>query len=229
MNLGWAQNYEGHWEKESCNPSEGNQSPYEHFGRIARPMSRPLTRDMPTWKAILLVAVSYGVLSIVLSFYPFFSPAALAFGILLTLISIFASAALSEDQVRWKGFLFANSWLLMFLGMAVRAWGGLLSGILIPAIVLAAFYILAWFIPLIDSSLSEQLYLSQVAPKTKAGRIMLGLLFAIAPSVAGVTAVVGYYGVGSLSHNATALILGVLASFVSIAGGQAVAHQLHRQ
>lgn len=191
-------------------------------------MTKAKSGDLPLWKTILLIVVSFGGLSIVLGFYPSFSPIAFGFGMMLTLISIIVAVVTGKDRVWWKEVLFANSWLIMFLGMAVRAWGALLSGIIIPGIILVGLYILAWLIPAMNSSLSERAYLSQVAPKSRSGRVLLVLLIAIAPSVAGVSGLIGYYGVGSLSHNATALILGILASFVSIAGGQAVAHQLYR-
>lgn len=191
-------------------------------------MSTSESGEMPMWKTVLLIGVSIGGLTVVLSFYPSFSLLALTFGIVLTLISLVSAVVIGEDRKTLKGIFYANSWLLLFLGLAIRAWGELLSGILIPSIVLLGLYLLAWLIPARKSSLSERLYLSQVAPKSKAGRITLALLLAVAPSAAGITGLVGYFGVQYLSDNATALIIGIMATFVSLSGGQAIAHQLYR-
>jgi hypothetical protein len=191
-------------------------------------MTKAKSGDTPLWKTILLIVVSLGGLSVVLGFYPTFSPIAIGLGVMLTLISIIAAVVTDKDRAWWKEVLFANSWLIMFLGMAVRAWGALLSGIIIPGIVLVGLYVLAWLMPAINSSLSERIYLSQVAPESKSGRVLLALLIAIAPSVAGVSGLIGYYGVKYISDNGTAVLLGILAAFVAIAGGQAIAHQLHR-
>jgi hypothetical protein len=179
------------------------------------------------WKTKALVIFSHGGFSAILSLYPNFSPLAATFGLLFTGTAVAGSMLVKEEKNWWRAFIYYNSWLLIVLGIAARAWGSLIPPLGIWVIGLAALYALAWFIPSIAPTISRSLYESQIAPASRGGRLILALLLASAPSLAGSVALAGYYGIRFFSQNTNALVVGALSSFVSIGGCQAISQQMY--
>jgi hypothetical protein len=191
-------------------------------------MAKSAKKAHSNWKTTALVVFSYGGFSAILSLYPSFSPFAAMFGLFLTCAAVAISVLVEEDKNWWRALIYYNSWLLIVLGIAVRAWGFLIPPLGIWAIALGALYAVAWFIPSIAPTMSSSLYKSLVTPESRGGRLVLVLLLASTPSLAGSAALAGYYGMRFFSHNTNALVIAALSSFVSIGGCQAISQQMYR-
>jgi hypothetical protein len=184
------------------------------------------TLEWPLWKILGLAILGLGGPAVVMSFFPTYSPLALAVGGILTLLGTLAAISRNLRQ-SWVGkALFANAWLIPFLVSGVRGLS-FATGITLPWIILLpSAYLLAWLLPILRPRISAILFREQFAPETRVGQAILSFSFRILPVAGVLGASAGLYGPRYGGENLVILVASLLAAIVAVAGVQAISHQI---
>ena len=192
---------------------------------MARGKNNLPSNNWPIWKVLILVPIPLGGFAALLAFVPSYSPQALAVGIGLTVVGVVAAVWISISRSWWAAMVFINSWLLLMLGVAIRAWAKVIPQVWLWLVPLVAAYLLAWALPAISPKLSARLLREQLAPETRWGRGCLTLFLVAGPAAGALGASVGMYGSRFGQGTAVIIVIAVLFSAVSVGFAQAVAEQ----
>jgi len=187
---------------------------------------RPRSPSWPWWQAALLLPFGLGIFGALLAVVPTYSPSALLAAVGATLIGTIAGAWGITKANWWAGVVFFNSWLLLILGLAIRAWASLIPQVWVWLVPLVAAYLLAWALPAISPKLSARLLREQFAPETRWGRGCLTLFLVVGPAAGALGASVGMYGTRFGQSSAVMLVMAVLGSAVGVGFAQAFAQQV---
>jgi len=188
--------------------------------------SRSTSNAWPLWKTVTLAPLALGAFAALVGIVPSYSPQALAVGIGLTVVGVVAAAWISISPSWWAAMVFINAWLLLMLGLAIRAWATLIPQVWVWLVPLVAAYLLAWALPAISPKLSARLLREQFAPETRWGRGCLTLFLVVGPAAGALGASVGMYGSRFGQGTAVMLVMAVLSSAVAVGFAQAVAQQV---
>lgn len=171
--------------------------------------------DWPWWKIAGAGLIGFGTFGLIITFMPPRTGFSHIFGI----TSIFF--AVSIGIWNWKVYSWASRttlsvlWSIQFLTIGFRSWTQVYPTFWLYPMV--GVYILAWILPAFYPSLARFLWREQTAPKTKIGRIILGLSLIMVP-IAGVLGTsIGMFKARFEGIMGTYLIAGPL-SFVAAIG-----------
>jgi hypothetical protein len=87
-------------------------------------------------------------------------------------------------------------------------------------------YTLAWLLPYIKPSLSTIMYREQTAPQTKLGKGCMSIALGSLPVIGSTAALTGLYLSRVDEENIILLGAGLLLVYASLAGAQAISHQI---
>jgi len=189
---------------------------------MTRGKNRLFSNDWPIWKVLTLVPIPLGGFAALVAIVPSYSPQALAVGIGLTVV---AAVWISISRSWWAAMVFINSWLLLMLGVAIRAWAKVIPQVWIWLVPLLAAYVVAWALPALSPKLSARLLREQLAPETRCGRGCLTLVLVVGPAAGTLGASVGMYGSRFGQGTAVTIAIAVLFSAGAVGFAQAVAEQ----
>lgn len=184
----------------------------------------------PLWKALgasFLLFLPFS--SFLLIIPPYFSTSAwlvsgsiVALGMVAANIGRFGPARLSEIAA---SFIFT----VQLLAIAVRSFAAVMPLKLIWLGPLLLAYVLIWILPFVWPKLSETIFHEQMAPTTRIGRHVFVLALGIAPAAGVLGASFGMYSARFGDTFFVWVVVGLLASFVTLSWGQSIAHQLFHQ
>ncbi|HLE04391.1 MAG TPA: hypothetical protein VI729_07235, partial [Anaerolineales bacterium] len=180
----------------------------------------------PWWKAAAIALFTLGGFGAVLTVIPPYSSSAMKVAIGLTLVGTVGAVWGISKANWWGGIVLLNSWFLLILGFAIRAWALVIPQVWIWLVPLVAAYLLAWALPAISPKLSARLLREQFAPETRWGRGCLTLFLVVGPAAGTLGASVGMYGSRFGQGNAVMLVIAVLSSAVAVGFAQAAAEQV---
>lgn len=188
-----------------------------------------MTPIWPWWKLLAACILGLGVPGALLTLLPQFSFVASLVAIGLTLLGTIVGLVSLRWRSWWLRLTFVNTWLLLFLGISVRAFAVMGQLGIAAAGLSVSLFLIAWALPAIAPRASEFMLREQFSPQSRIGQGCMRASIALLPSVTGLAAALGYFGSRlGLGAGAT-LAIAVLGSVVAIAGGQAIAHQLWRE
>ncbi len=187
-----------------------------------------ITLSWPWWKLLMACVVGLGVPGMSLALWPRFSLAAALAAIGLTLLGTIVALASLRRRSWWLRLAFVNTWLLLLLGISVRAFSGMGGLGVVAAGLTIGLYLSAWALPAVAPRASEFLLREQFSPQTRIGQGCMRASLALLPSVAGLAATLGYFGPRFAPKSGISLAIAALGSGAAIAAGQAIAHQLWR-
>ena len=168
---------------------------------------------------------SLGGFGAVLAFIPPYSPNAMKVAVGLTVVGTVAAVWGISKANWWAVIVFLNSWFLLILGFAIRAWAVIIPQVWVWLVPLVAAYLIAWILPAINPKLSARLLREQLAPETRWGRGCLTLFLVVGPAAGALGASVGMYGSRFGQGTAVMLVMAVLSSAVAVGFAQVVAEQ----
>jgi len=169
---------------------------------------------------------SLGGFGAVLAFIPPYSPNAMKVAVGLTVVGTVAAVWGISKANWWAVIVFLNSWFLLILGFAIRAWAVIIPQVWVWLVPLVAAYLIAWILPAINPKLSARLLREQFAPETRWGRGCLTLFLVVGPAAGALGASVGMYGSRFGQGNTVMLVMAVLSSAVAVGFAQAAAQQV---
>jgi len=187
---------------------------------------QPSSSTWPWWKAAAIALFTLGGFGAVLTVIPPYSSSAMKVAIGLTLVGTVGAVWGISKANWWGGIVLLNSWFLLILGFAIRAWALVIPQVWIWLVPLVAAYLLAWALPAISPKLSARLLREQFAPETRWGRGCLTLFLVVGPAAGTLGASVGMYGSRFGQGNAVMLVIAVLSSAVAVGFAQAAAEQV---
>jgi len=178
------------------------------------------------WKVLSVALFSLGIPGALLSYFPYYSHIALAFGAGLSLAGVVISLRFLYIKDWWGQITFLNIWFLLFLGIAIRAWTDVIPFFWFWLLLLLSLYFLAWALPVLHPKLSTFLLHEQLSPETIVGRGCLALAITLLPVAGGLGATFGIYGYRYGMNKLVSLIGAILGSITSLGLSQAMAHQM---
>ena len=187
---------------------------------------QPSSSTWPWWKAAAIALFTLGGFGAVLTVIPPYSSSAMKVAIGLTLVGTVGAVWGISKANWWGGIVLLNSWFLLILGFAIRAWALVIPQVWIWLVPLVAAYLLAWALPAISPKLSARLLREQFAPETRWGRGCLTLFLVVGPAAGTLGASVGMYGSRFGQGNAVMLVIAVPSSAVAVGFAQAAAEQV---
>ena len=193
---------------------------------MQRRLDQPSSSTWPWWKAAAIALFTLGGFGAVLTVIPPYSSSAMKVAIGLTLVGTVGAVWGISKANWWGGIVLLNSWFLLILGFAIRAWALVIPQVWIWLVPLVAAYLLAWALPAISPTLSARLLREQFAPETRWGRGCLTLFLVVGPAAGTLGASVGMYGSRFGQGNAVMLVIAVLSSAVAVGFAQAAAEQV---
>jgi len=193
---------------------------------MQRRLDQPSSSTWPWWKAAAIALFTLGGFGAVLTVIPPYSSSAMKVAIGLTLVGTVGAVWGISKANWWGGIVLLNSWFLLILGFAIRAWALVIPQVWIWLVPLVAAYLLAWALPAISPKLSARLLREQFAPETRWGRGCLTLFLVVGPAAGTLGASVGMYGSRFGQGNAVMLVIAVLSSAVAVGFAQAAAEQV---
>src|SRR3990172_3611373 len=162
---------------------------------------QPSSSTWPWWKAAAIALFTLGGFGAVLTVIPPYSSSAMKVAIGLTLVGTVGAVWGISKANWWGGIVLLNSWFLLILGFAIRAWALVIPQVWIWLMPLVAAYLLAWALPAISPKLSARLLREQFAPETRWGRGCLTLFLVVGPA-AGALGAGGGVGLGKAGRGA---------------------------
>ena len=200
---------------------------------VTRMNDKPLPIDNWSYFKVFLVSILlFGIWALFPIFYPDFSAASLVSGVFLAMIGVVGALLVKQGNRRLGQIAFGNSLYLIMLSTAIRAWS-LIIGEFWPWVfwtgILIFLYVLAWFLPTINSRLSAFLWKEQYTPETGFGKAILNTSARILPIAGTLGAFVGMYGSRAGFDNFVSLFLGFAFSITSIGLAQITSHQFWRE
>ena len=193
---------------------------------MQRRLDQPSSSTWPWWKAAAIALFTLGGFGAVLTVIPPYSSSAMKVAIGLTLVGTVGAVWGISKANWWGGIVLLNSWFLLILGFAIRAWALVIPQVWIWLVPLVAAYLLAWALPAISPKLSARLLREQFAPETRWGRGCLRLFLVVGPAAGTLGASVGMYGSRFGQGNAVMLVIAVPSSAVAVGFAQAAAEQV---
>jgi len=193
---------------------------------MQRRLDQPSSSTWPWWKAAAIALFTLGGFGAVLTVIPPYSSSAMKVAIGLTLVGTVGAVWGISKANWWGGIVLLNSWFLLILGFAIRAWALVIPQVWIWLVPLVAAYLLAWALPAISPKLSARLLREQFAPETRWGRGCLTLFLVVGPAAGTLGASVGMYGSRFGQGNAVMLVIAVPSSAVAVGFAQAAAEQV---
>ena len=193
---------------------------------MQRRLDQPSSSTWPWWKAAAIALFTMGGFGAALTVMPPYSSSAMKVAIGLTLVGTMGAVWGISKANWWGGIVLLNSWFLLILGFAIRAWALVIPQVWIWLVPLVAAYLLAWALPAISPKLSARLLREQFAPETRWGRGCLTLFLVVGPAAGTLGASVGMYGSRFGQGNAVMLVIAVLSSAVAVGFAQAAAEQV---
>lgn len=180
-----------------------------------------------TWlKAFTTSLLSFGGFSAILMLYPTFSNTAKWVGIVATILGIFVTVRTAYTKDWWGQMAFIHIWILLMLGIAVRAFTDVFPIFWLWFGALFVSYCFAWALPFILPKLSSFLLREQLTPKTKLGKGCMSFALAMLPITASLGANIGYYGARYGKGKVISLLGAIMFSIISLGLSQAMAHQM---
>jgi len=173
--------------------------------------------------------LALGSIATLLTLYPYYTPLALTIGVSLTIAGTFAAICSHRSYDYWARAAYGNSWLLLFLGTAIRAWTDVIPVLWFWFVLLMTLYLVAWAFPVLHPKLSALLFREQFAPETRLGRGCMAWALALLPVIGGLGATFGMYGSRNGLDNIVSLVMAILGSIISIGLSQVFSHQLWPQ
>jgi len=161
---------------------------------MAKQIPRSHLKDWAWWKVAGLGLASFGGLTLALAVIPYPSTVVLAIGSSVALIGIGAFLSYWQNSNWWARLVYVNVLLLLMYGISIRAWLGIIPPTWLWLVPLAGAYLIAWSLPMVNSSISSILVREQTTPETRLGRGCLTLALLIAPVAAGLGGTFGIYG-----------------------------------
>jgi len=187
---------------------------------------KPSSSTWPWWKAAAIALFTLGGFGAALTVMPPYSSSATKVAIGLTLVGTVGAVWGISKANWWGGIVLLNSWVLLILGFAIRAWAVIIPQVWVWLVPLVAAYLLAWALPAISPKLSARLLREQFAPETRWGRGCLTLFLVVGPAAGALGASVGIYGSRFGQGNTVMLVIAVLSSAVAVGFAQAAAQQV---
>lgn len=183
-------------------------------------------RQWPLWQLVPMVLVVFGILGALLAVLPDYSPIALGIAAVLVLSAVLAVALGAGRSSWWHQIVYGNSFFLLMLGLAIRAWNAVIPAIGLWLTGLVGLYVLAWALPAIEPKLSSLLAREPLAPETRLGRGCLAAALAIGPAAAGLGATLGIYGSRYGQEKLVFLLIGCLGTITVLGWSQVAAHDM---
>lgn len=183
-------------------------------------MNRPSAK-LPYWQLFLIAAAGLGGFALLMAFFPAYSRVAAISAAGLATVGTICLFIGSGNNNWWAQLGFLNAWLLLLVGISVRAFSVIVPWGATAGILVIVAYALAWSWPIIASRTSPD-----VPPKPRLGGGCTSWAIALGPSVIGVAAAFGVYGSRIGLVEATMLATGALGSAASIGIAQAMANRL---
>lgn len=184
--------------------------------------------DWPWWKIGGGSIIGFGAFGVLIGILPTYSVHAFIVGMGLTL-TITVMVFWSWKTYHWiPQVLIPTLYSFQFLCIAVRNWLAIYDGNGLWLLPVLVGFILAWILPLVSPDLSEFLWREQNAPQTKVGRVVMGVLLAIAPVAGTLGASFGMFSSRFGELELAYLVIGSLSSVTAIGLAAGFSYQLWR-
>jgi hypothetical protein len=181
------------------------------------------------WKVATMALFTFGSLSVLLTFYPYYLRSALIISLVLSISGVLVSVRFIVVK-DWVGqVIFINSWLLLLLGIAIRSWTYIIPVFWLWLALIGSFYIFTWLVPILMPRLSKTFLREQITPRTKLGRLLFKWSLILIPAAGGIGATIGYYGDIGVRFHLPSLITGILLTVGVLGIAQALSHQMWPQ
>jgi hypothetical protein len=178
------------------------------------------------WQMTAASFLGFGILSLLLVFFPYYSKRYLLIGIGLIATGTISSLWSWWSYDWWPNLLVVFVGSLCFLCIAARSWMEIVPVIWIWLLPILFFYLLAWILPVLRPALSTFLWREQTAPQTRFGRVFLGVMISVAPVAGVLGASAGMFGSRLGRLDLTLLVIASLCSMVAISLAFATSYQI---
>ncbi len=176
------------------------------------------------WKIAGLAFFALGGLSLMLAVFPHLSSQAAALALILFILGFVGSLWSWRTYNWWARLIVTNSFLLLLLGIGIRAWSEIVPAIWILAIGSSIAYVLAWALPVLSPKLSAAMVREQTNPQTALGRGCFIVGVVVAPAAAGLGATFGLYGSRYGQGDLVFLLIGISLIFASLILGHSASY-----
>jgi hypothetical protein len=185
-----------------------------------------VSAQSPVWKLAALSFASYTAFAAMLAILPYFSPLILLAGFMLSGIATISGVVYLRRKSPAARCLSLVGFPTLLFGIGLRSWSAILGNGGAWLAVLVAAYFVAWLLPFLSPRISTFLFREQTTPRTKAGKVALAIVLALAPSAATLGTLTGMYLPRLGRQHEAMLILAILATVGGLGCAQAFSHQL---